>query len=100
MKLHKVRVDERIVSLIEFGTVLSPAQLSRWLEHLADEGDAEAPFQLARFNIYATPWNLLKAERNMRQLHAFGNQNAAQQLGLPLHTFQGGPDGAAPSSSS
>ena len=93
VELHDVRAEERMVGLIERWTVLSPAQLARCLEHLADEGDAEASFQLTLFNIYSTERNLLKAERLLRQLDTDGHSNAAMQFWLLLHTLQDGPDG-------
>ena len=93
VELHDVHAEERIVSLVERGTALSPNQLARCLEHLADEGDAEAAFQLALFNIYVTPRNPLNVDRLLRQLHTDGHPKAALQLGLLIHTLQDGPDG-------
>ena len=70
-----------------------PAQLARWLEHVDDEGDAEAAFKLTLFNVCATPRNILNAERLLRQLHTDGNQKTALQLRLLQHALQDGPDG-------
>ena len=82
-----------MVGLVKRGTALSPALLSSWPEHLTDEGDAEAAFQLALFNVCTTPRNLLKAEWLLCHLHTFGHPKTALKLGLLLHTIQDGPDG-------
>ena len=92
-ELHDVRAAERMVGLVERGTALSPAQLSRWLEHIVDDGSEDASFQLALFKVIATLRNLLKAEQLLRQLDTDGHPKAALQLVLLLHTIKDSPNG-------